>query len=1184
MEGVTVHDESGPGDDVPPDVAEVMNLARQLAASVGGGADASSSGASGPEAVAESGSQNAASGGGDQPVENPEPEASGSTSNERITITIHGTEVDITDTGIDPTFLEALPDDMREEVLNQHFRENRANREEPAVPAPSSISPEFLDALPPEIRAEVIRSENADQERRRRQEERVQQQAATGAGPAVPAGPADIDPATFLASLDPTLREAVLMEQDDSFISTLPASMLAEASSWRDQSRRRADQRAGMQIAGLHTTLGGAVPGSKKTSSKIEAIQVLDRAGVAALVRLLFFPQPLRRHSLQKVLVNLCENSRTRMELVSTLVGLLHDSTRDSGSMDRIFASVSAKATKALAPLTPKSTQKQKRETATAAPPFPGESVPHLIALRCLESLGLLVSHNDRIPIYFLTEQETPQGLHRKSAKKGKAKSTSYPIATLIGLLDQPSLTKQPNLIESLTGLLATIGKPLGALAKRIEDAKPEEDAAGSTSTGAANVEGGSSSDPASATSALVASAPKPKKEVPPNQLEKAPSIPAADLRLVINPLDAGECSSQTFRQTVTFIQLLCTMPDTREVIMAELTSRAHALGERLLPDLDELTSVVRSAATPSEVSSATLAKFSAASTQQAKLLRLLKTIEFLDAQTPTNASAAETPAIPAAPLTTPGLPTPGLSQSMTLSWSSEGPSEPGGFRPLWQKLSICLSAIAEKDDLNPIAAVLLPLMESFLVVCKHAGVTKATAPHPASTPASDEDAKSAHAAFFLGFTERHRKVLNLMVRNNPALMSGSFSILVHNPKVLEFDNKRNYFQQQLRTRSNSSRESHGTLQLNVRRPHVFEDSFHSLARRTGDEIKFGKLNVRFYDEEGVDAGGVTREWLTILVKQMLDPNYALFIGSAADSKTYQPNRASAINPDHLTFFTFCGRVIGKGTRCLRTAQARADCGCLCSPLRRPDGRCLLYHCVLQAPAWRSQWSERPRICRSRCELMTNCSLSGADVVHGQHHRSLKWMLDNDIDGVLDLTFSVEADDFGRTKIVDLKPDGRNIAVTNENKAEYVQLLVQNRLTLSIREQIDAFKKGFDDIIPASLVRIFTASELQLLLNGLPDINVDDWRANTELHQLQQSDAVVSWFWRAVRSFDQEERAKLLQVRRLLCHCLSVALTRLFDQFSTGSSRLPVEGFQGLQGAQGATKVRPRTDVPRSLY
>ncbi|KNZ46051.1 hypothetical protein VP01_7603g1, partial [Puccinia sorghi] len=122
---------------------------------------------------------------------------------------------------------------------------------------------------------------------------------------------------------------------------------------------------------------------------------------------------------------------------------------------------------------------------------------------------------------------------------------------------------------------------------------------------------------------------------------------------------------------------------------------------------------------------------------------------------------------------------------------------------------------------------------------------------------------------------------------------------------------KFNYFSQKLHKAR--SREQYGNMQLNVRRPHVFEDSFHSLARRTGDELKYGKLSVRFYDEEGVYAGGVTREWLTILVKQMLDPNYALFTDSATDSKTYQPNRASAVNHDHLGFFTFCGRVIGKG-------------------------------------------------------------------------------------------------------------------------------------------------------------------------------------------------------------------------------------------------------------------------------
>ena len=104
------------------------------------------------------------------------------------------------------------------------------------------------------------------------------------------------------------------------------------------------------------------------------------------------------------------------------------------------------------------------------------------------------------------------------------------------------------------------------------------------------------------------------------------------------------------------------------------------------------------------------------------------------------------------------------------------------------------------------------------------------------------------------------------MVRNNPTLMSGSFSLLVDSPKVLDFDNKRIYFTQMLKSKRSAAREQYGSLQINARRQYVFEDSFHQLHGRTGEEIKYSKLVVRFYEEEGVDAGGVTREWFTVLV------------------------------------------------------------------------------------------------------------------------------------------------------------------------------------------------------------------------------------------------------------------------------------------------------------------------------
>ncbi|KNZ63219.1 hypothetical protein VP01_11713g1, partial [Puccinia sorghi] len=86
------------------------------------------------------------------------------------------------------------------------------------------------------------------------------------------------------------------------------------------------------------------------------------------------------------------------------------------------------------------------------------------------------------------------------------------------------------------------------------------------------------------------------------------------------------------------------------------------------------------------------------------------------------------------------------------------------------------------------------------------------------------------------------------------------------------------------------------------------------------------------------------------------------------------------------------------------------------------------------------------------------------------HHRLLEWMLDNDIEGIFELTFSLVADNFGSTRIVGLNPGGQDITVTNKNKAEYVQLLVQSRLKVSIKEKIDAFKKGFDEIIPRDLL------------------------------------------------------------------------------------------------------------------
>lgn len=70
---------------------------------------------------------------------------------------------------------------------------------------------------------------------------------------------------------------------------------------------------------------------------------------------------------------------------------------------------------------------------------------------------------------------------------------------------------------------------------------------------------------------------------------------------------------------------------------------------------------------------------------------------------------------------------------------------------------------------------------------------------------------------------------------------------------------------------------------------------------------------------------------------------------------------------------------------------------------------------------------------------------------------------------------------------------------------------------------------------------------MQLIVCGLGKIDINDWKSNTRLKHCTPDSNIVKWFWKAVESFDEERRARLLQ-------------------FVTGSSRVPLQGFKALQG------------------
>ncbi|GAA5906785.1 E3 ubiquitin-protein ligase TOM1 [Sporobolomyces salmoneus] len=1097
-------DQQTTSSDVPDDVAEVMNLARSLAA----GLAVPSTNSPTPDATRSATpsnpqSQSNAEAGPSNPnaMQQDEPAP---TAAERVTIMIHGEEVDITDTGVDREFLEALPDDMREEVLSQHFRETRSSGPPPVVP--SHINAEFLDALPPDLRAEVLRQEAAEQ---RRQEEAASRAARADAS----SGDRheendDGDNNDEEEDRDRDQDQGEDQGGDEEALGGFdPAALLAglvggvagiggPLGGAVPRIRRVAGGPAGELLAIGGGGAGGIARGAKSTTATAkkptphrEVIQLLDKSGLATLVRLLFFPHPLRRNSLQKVLVHLCENSRTRVELINLLLTILQDGTRDVSAVDKSFSQMSIRASKSLLGKdkdTPKRKVPDTPGPVSVLPHFPGESVPNMIAQRCLEALSFLVSANDQTPLFFLTEQEV--AVNRRAAKKGKGKekaqpSSIFPLIILLGLLERPALLKTPAMMDSLTTLLASVTRSLSVLQKKPKSTETPTPAGGeapATSSSTANAPSGEEATQTSleeGTSEKGKEKEKDSDELPSTEIliKHPPQIPESSLRLVVNVLDAGECSSRTFSQTLTLIQNLSHLESGRDTILDELKARAEKISNDLIPDLEELVETINRDET---VSSATLSKFTPASSSQAKLLRILKTIDFFGtAPKKTNKSPSDRTLSPE-------------EERIKALYDQLATSD------LWKRLGDALGGIEAKSELLYLSTVLLPLIESLLVVNKFT------------------DSSSTE---FIDFTTAHSKILNSMVRQNPSLMSGSFAVLVRNSTMLDFENKRSFFFSRLHDRNQRQRGHYGTINLNVRRAHVFEDSFHVLQRKSGDEIKYGKLNVKFHHEEGVDAGGVTREWFGVLARQMFNPDYALFQPQAADALTYQPNKSSSVNEEHLAYFRFVGRIIGKALHDQRILEAYFSRSVYKHMLGKPvDHRDL-------------------------------------ESIDPEYFKSLTWMLENDIEGVFELNFSVERDEFGVVEVIDLIPNGRNIPVTNENKAEYIRLVADQRLSIEIKDQMDALLKGLYEVVPKDLMQIFTERELELLISGLPEVDPDEWRANTDLVGYSSTEPIVSWFWRAVRSFTHEERAKLLQ-------------------FVTGTSRVPLEGFAALQGMSGNQK------------
>jgi len=1040
--------------------------------------------------------------------------------------TIRGRQLDITGLDIDVEYLEALPEDLREEVITAQYQTRREQAQEQGNDD-SVIDQEFLNALPEEIREEIRAQEAAAQRRRERDRARREAQASAPVGQGIQPGDMDVD--DFLATLDPAFRRAILAEQPEQILSGLSAQHAAEG---RSQARNmffhhRLPMQRELENARGRRDL------SQRDPKRQQIVQLIDKAGVATLLRLMFLQQQgSLRGNLLSILSQVCSNRQTRYEVVSLLLVILKEGSTDVTAIERSLASLSLRAKASSAQKTP-----QPLKRTLSMQPYAGLSdaiTPMLVVQQCLNTLSHICKHNAHVKSLFLREVDVTSTSKAKAKAKGKSKDTrqtTHPVNDLISLLDRRLIMDNSSCLYSLASLLATVTSPLASLVKqererqeaekkREEAAKAKEESDEKHASGEAkDTKDDIAMEDATAEAKPESSGLMPDdpnvtegkddaKDVEPTESEKKkqpfepPSVTDHNLKLITNIFVAPECSNETFRHTLETLQSLSHIPDTSHKFGKELTKHVHSLSQAICAELDDLLPAIQDAQSSTDVQGTAASKFSASTSDQVKLLRVLQALDYLSApKRAEESSDAKTPSI------------------LTISYESLGLSR------LWSKLSNCLDAVEEKGDTISFATILLPLIESLMVVCKHTtlkdapiAVKEGTVQSPITVTKTNELEE-----LFFKFTSDHRKILNDIIRQTPKLMQGQFSILVKNSKVLDFDNKRSYFNKQIHSRHHTQRPPQPPLQLNVRRDQVFIDSYKALYFKNAEEMKYGKLNIRFNGEEGVDAGGVTREWFQVLARGMFDPNYALFQPVASDKTTFHPSPLSRVNDEHLLYFKFVGRIIGKALH---------------------EGRVL--DCHFSRAVYKRILGKKPNL----------KDLESSDV---DYYKSLVWILENDITDVLDEEFVVIEDEFGEEKIIDLIPDGRNISVTEENKKEYVQALVEYRLTESVKEQLDSFLGGFHDIIPAELISIFNEQELELLISGLPEIDVDDWKANTEYHNYNPSSQQIVWYWRIVKAMTNEERAKLLQ-------------------FITGTSKVPLNGFKELEGVSGLTKCNIHKD------
>lgn len=316
----------------------------------------------------------------------------------------------------------------------------------------------------------------------------------------------------------------------------------------------------------------------------------------------------------------------------------------------------------------------------------------------------------------------------------------------------------------------------------------------------------------------------------------------------------------------------------------------------------------------------------------------------------------------------------------------------------------------------------------------------------------------------------------------------------------------------------------HG-VRVQIRRTHLMEDGFRVFStlkeeRRLKERLRITFIDANGLEEAGVDGGGIYKEFLNHLVTTAFFPNskgaedakFSLFCETESHKLYPNPHRRDAL---YSEWYEFLGMVLGKAI-------------------------------------YEGQLVELPLASFFLSKLLGKSnSLNDLASLDAELHRNLAYILTYKGDfSLLGLNFSLtEANPDLEGVVVerDLVPNGRNIAVTKENRIQYVYAMANYKLNVSIRRQCKSFLSGFSLFIRPFVARLFTETELQMLISGEEGpLNLAQWQEHCQYSGgYHPSQPIIREFWEVVASFTPQQQRKLLR-------------------FITSCSRPPLQGFGAL--------------------